>query len=68
MLHALELGYTPEDVVYDSPCKTVGEIKFALQKGVHLNMDNMQELARVGVLNDSSVHESSYSSCPCCVS
>ena len=53
MLHALELGYTPEDVVYDSPCKTVGEIKFALQKGVHLNMDNMQELARVGVLNDS---------------
>ncbi|CAK9062874.1 Diaminopimelate decarboxylase (DAP decarboxylase) (DAPDC), partial [Durusdinium trenchii] len=45
--HALDLGFEPGKVVFDSPCKTVAEIRFALARGVHLNMDNLQELERV---------------------
>ena len=44
---ALRLGFAAADVVYDSPCKTVAEIHFALQSGVHLNVDNLLELERV---------------------
>lgn len=47
VLHALRIGFAPGDVVFDSPCKTVGEIRFALAKKVHLNVDNLQELDRV---------------------
>eukprot|EP00928_Gymnodinium_smaydae_P052777 TRINITY_DN36942_c0_g1_i1.p1 TRINITY_DN36942_c0_g1~~TRINITY_DN36942_c0_g1_i1.p1 ORF type:complete len:469 (-),score=107.37 TRINITY_DN36942_c0_g1_i1:150-1556(-) len=50
--HALDLGFAPSSVIYDSPCKTVGEIKFALKKGVHLNVDNLQELERIQRLMD----------------
>ena len=44
---ALENGFAPENVVFDSPSKTIPEIRYALEKGVHLNMDNLQELDRV---------------------
>ena len=44
---ALENGFAPGNVVFDSPSKTIPEIKYALEKGVHLNMDNLQELDRV---------------------
>uniref|UniRef100_A0A7S2SMX0 Orn/DAP/Arg decarboxylase 2 N-terminal domain-containing protein n=1 Tax=Mucochytrium quahogii TaxID=96639 RepID=A0A7S2SMX0_9STRA len=47
VVHSLNVGFAPNDVVFDCPCKTIGEIKFALARGVHLNLDNVQELARV---------------------
>ncbi|GBG27686.1 Ornithine decarboxylase [Hondaea fermentalgiana] len=47
VVHSLDVGFAPDRVVFDSPCKTAAEIEFALRKGVHLNMDNLQELARV---------------------
>jgi len=51
--HALNLGFNAGDIIYDSPCKTLAEIKFALTHGIHLNIDNMQELQRVrSLLND----------------
>lgn len=45
--HSLRLGFPAAKIIYDSPCKSMGEIKFALVQGVHLNIDNLQELNRV---------------------
>lgn len=44
---ALNSGYAASEVVYDSPVKTLKEIQFALEKGIHLNIDNLAELSRV---------------------
>jgi len=57
---ALKLGFNPIMVVYDSPVKTSEEIEFALNEGIHLNLDNFSELERVknklsgGVMRDKS--------------
>ena len=47
---ALSAGYGPREIVFDSPAKTFAEIEFALARGVHLNIDNFQELAQVDAL------------------
>ncbi|MDY7000650.1 MAG: diaminopimelate decarboxylase [Thermodesulfobacteriota bacterium] len=47
---ALRAGYGPREIVFDSPAKTTEEIEFALAHGVHLNIDNLQELKRVDAL------------------
>lgn len=44
---ALDVGVKPERIVFDSPCKTVAEIEASLELGIHLNIDNLQELERV---------------------
>ena len=44
---ALELGFDPEMIVYDSPVKTTEELEFALSQGIRLNLDNFSELERV---------------------
>lgn len=44
---ALKAGFAPERIVFDSPAKTRAEIRFALERGIALNIDNFQELARV---------------------
>jgi diaminopimelate decarboxylase len=44
--HAREIGFLPERIVLDSPAKTPREIALALDLGLHLNIDNLQELAR----------------------
>ena len=44
---ALAAGFEPRRILFDSPAKTEAEIRFALDKGVHLNVDNFQELERV---------------------
>ena len=44
---ALATGFEPERVVFDSPAKTWAEIRYALARGVHLNADNFDELARI---------------------
>ena len=49
VVHALAMGFTPEHIVFDSPCKTEPEIAYCLEHGVHLNVDNLQELKRVEV-------------------
>lgn len=45
---ALAAGYEPGRIVFDSPAKTIPEIAFALKTGVHINADNLAELARIG--------------------
>ena len=47
---ALAAGCPPTRVVYDSPCKTRRELRRALQLGLHVNVDNLDELARVAEL------------------
>jgi len=48
---ALALDRTaPGRVVFDSPCKTWTDLRTALQAGVHLNLDSLQELLRVETL------------------
>lgn len=47
LAEALRAGFAPEDVVFDSPAKTWGEIRTALRHGMTLNIDGFQELERV---------------------
>ena len=51
---ALKTGYRPEQVVYDSPVKTGTDLEFALKHGVHINIDNLDELERVKKLLEST--------------
>lgn len=43
-------GVPPERTVLDSPAKTPGELRAALELGIAVNADNQQELARVDAL------------------
>lgn len=47
MALALDAGFAPDHVVFDSPAKTMSELKEAISQGIHLNMDNLQEVTRV---------------------
>ncbi|WP_017614951.1 type III PLP-dependent enzyme domain-containing protein [Nocardiopsis salina] len=47
---ALEAGFDPADIVFDSPAKTPAELRHALELGANLNIDNAQELARIDEL------------------
>lgn len=44
---AEKTGFSPNRIVYDSPCKTVEELEYALRLGVHLNADSLAELDRI---------------------
>ncbi|MGO3734894.1 MAG: diaminopimelate decarboxylase [Canibacter sp.] len=44
---ALEAGFPPGHIVFDSPAKSWQELRRALELGVSLNIDNFQELTRV---------------------
>jgi diaminopimelate decarboxylase len=59
--HAIEAGHNPSNVVFDSPAKTRRELAWALQGGVHINIDNFQELERVVELRASMTQASSNS-------
>eukprot|EP00756_Hemistasia_phaeocysticola_P053730 Hpha_TRINITY_DN29687_c0_g1::TRINITY_DN29687_c0_g1_i1::g.165101::m.165101/K01586/lysA; diaminopimelate decarboxylase len=43
-------AFPPERIVFDSPCKTIDELRCALSLPCLLNIDNLQELARVETL------------------
>ncbi|MCG3039242.1 diaminopimelate decarboxylase [Streptomyces sp. S1A] len=43
-------GVGPESIVLDSPAKTAGELREALELGIALNADNRQELERLDAL------------------
>jgi diaminopimelate decarboxylase len=44
---ALSAGFSADTIVFDSPAKTQGEIRAALELGIALNIDNFQEFDRV---------------------
>lgn len=43
-------GCAPERIVFDSPAKTPTELRRALALGIRLNVDNLEELARIDAL------------------
>jgi len=45
--HALQIGFEAAKVVYDSPVKTVKELKEAIDLGFHMNLDNELEIQQV---------------------
>ncbi|MFD1828393.1 diaminopimelate decarboxylase [Streptomyces desertarenae] len=47
LAQALEAGCPPESIVFDSPAKTTAELRWALDRGVAVNVDNFQELSRI---------------------
>ncbi|MBK6966988.1 MAG: diaminopimelate decarboxylase [Bacteroidales bacterium] len=44
---AEKAGFAPENIVFDSPCKTRHEIEYALKLGVYINADSFDELDRI---------------------
>ncbi len=46
-------GVTPDRIVFDSPVKTVDELKYALALGCHVNADSLYELDRIASLIES---------------
>mmetsp|Transcript_10972 Transcript_10972/g.19832 ORF Transcript_10972/g.19832 Transcript_10972/m.19832 type:complete len:380 (-) Transcript_10972:35-1174(-) len=49
---ALKSGVPPNEVIFDSPAKTLSHLRFALSAGVHVNVDNFQELERIQILRE----------------
>ncbi|TWU04888.1 type III PLP-dependent enzyme domain-containing protein [Stieleria varia] len=47
---AVAAGCPAEQIIFDSPAKTRDEIQHCLKLGVHLNVDNFDELERIGSL------------------
>ncbi|MFH1721915.1 MAG: diaminopimelate decarboxylase [Candidatus Altiarchaeota archaeon] len=41
---ALKVGYNPENIIYTSNSKTDPDLRYAIQKGVIINLDNLIEL------------------------
>lgn len=50
LLIALSAGFKPEQIIYDSPTKTLSDLRTCIEKGISLNIDNLQELARIDKL------------------
>jgi len=57
--HAERLGFQGSEIIYDSPVKTPVEIRYALEAGIHLNIDNFQELATVEKVRKAVPHSKS---------
>lgn len=47
---ALRVGIPPEHIVFDSPAKTIGELRAALARRIHINADSLQEVERIARL------------------
>lgn len=47
---ALAAGFAPEAIVFDSPAKTLTELRRAVELGVSMNIDNFAELERLDAI------------------
>lgn len=47
---ALRAGLPAGRIVFDSPAKTLEELRFAVEQGIRINADNLEELARLDAL------------------
>ena len=50
VIHSVRVGCPPNMVMFDSPCKTFSDIRWALRLGVVINCDSLQELSRVAAV------------------
>ena len=58
---ALRAGFAPNTMVYDSPAKTTAELRHAMELGVHVNADSLEELAVIDeVLRNSPPTSSTF--------
>jgi diaminopimelate decarboxylase len=58
MSQALAAGFSPGDMVFDEPAKTMSAIRRALKLGIHLNIDNFQEFELVKALEKEGLLKS----------
>jgi diaminopimelate decarboxylase len=55
---ALASGCKPENVMFDSPCKSTSDIEYALRAGVHMNANSLQEVEKIkGVIESMKRHD-----------
>ena len=47
---ALAAGYLVENIIYDSPAKTMADLRGCLKNNISVNIDNVQELHRIDKL------------------
>ncbi|GAW97758.1 MULTISPECIES: diaminopimelate decarboxylase [Colwellia] len=50
LLIALTAGFTAQNIIFDSPAKTLQDLRTCIKTGIALNIDNLQELARIDTL------------------
>ncbi len=55
---AQQSKYKPEQIIFDSPAKTESELVYALQSGVHINVDSFSELKRINILLKETLSKS----------
>lgn len=53
LLMAENAGFSPERIIYDSPVKTYEELEYAVRKGIHINIDSLQELERIKKIRET---------------
>ncbi|SFC88792.1 diaminopimelate decarboxylase [Pseudoalteromonas denitrificans] len=47
---SLAAGYSAQDIIFDSPAKTINDLRTCIKNDISLNIDNLQELARIDEL------------------
>jgi len=47
LMIARAAGYDAESIIFDSPAKTQQDLRTCIENGISLNIDNLQELARI---------------------
>ena len=47
---ALDAGFSVDKIIFDSPAKTIDDLRTCLEHNIALNIDNMQELGRLDTL------------------
>ncbi len=47
---ALAAGFTTNEIIFDSPAKTLGDLRTCIKNNIAINIDNLQELARIDQL------------------
>jgi diaminopimelate decarboxylase len=52
--HAIELGFDPAKIIYDSPVKTKTNLEIAIKQGIYFNLDNVDEILKVDELLKTS--------------
>ncbi|WNC70530.1 diaminopimelate decarboxylase [Thalassotalea psychrophila] len=50
LLIAKNAGFSNKDIIFDSPAKTLNDLRTCIKNDISLNIDNLQELARVDKL------------------
>lgn len=47
LIIAQKAGFSAEEIIFDSPAKTISDLRTCIKHNISLNIDNLQELARI---------------------